>query len=70
MNSEGNPQSKRKHQRATENDRPPITAVDKQDLPGNTPRRSPDATRPTQHSPSKLESQQHSRGARKSGKDE
>jgi hypothetical protein len=62
MDSDENPQSKRKHQRATALDR--TIPADKQDRPGNTPRHAADAARPSNHSPSKIESKRRSRGSR------
>jgi hypothetical protein len=62
MNSDENPQSKRKHQRASALDR--TIPADKQDRPGNTPRHAADASRSTGHSPSRIESRRHSRESR------
>jgi hypothetical protein len=62
MDSDENPQSKRKHQRATALDR--TIPADKQDRPGNTPRHAADAARSSNRSPSQIESKRHSRGSR------
>jgi hypothetical protein len=63
MNSDENPQSKRKHQRAT-HDQAAMIPADKQDRGGNTPRHASDATRASNRSPSQVESRSDSRGSR------
>jgi hypothetical protein len=67
MDTTGNPQSKRKHQRGGERD----YGLDAQRRGAITPGNSGGhSDRPSGGSPSKQESEQHSRGARKSGQDE